>query len=235
MKRALALLLAFVMMFALCGCGSKKSEKVMEVERLISELGDITSESGEKLNKAKSAYEELSDKERKNVENYEVLCAYEDDYNKKYMIVGNAYLGYALDIMDSDANIVNMGNRLFVSMGDNIRESYVIIEDGNKRIKYKNEYGEYVGTLSVDTEKLFESDTFSAEKVDYAVTWDTIPTIIEGMSTTSWSLNVGMDDGIVQLCFGVNGDRDYSESCNRVDWLFDNSEYGFFGKYMIVH
>ena len=71
MKKIVALILALSMMFALSGCG--KSEAVKQVEELIGSIGKVSMDSNETILEARSAFDTLTDKEQKQVENYSVL------------------------------------------------------------------------------------------------------------------------------------------------------------------
>lgn len=72
MKRGLALLLALSMVFTLCACG--KSEAVKVVEQKIDSLGDgITLNDADTVAETRGAYDQLEEKERGSVENYQLL------------------------------------------------------------------------------------------------------------------------------------------------------------------
>lgn len=82
MKKAISLLLAFVMCLTLCACG--KSKSVKNVENLIDAIGEITAESGDAITVAESAYNDLTDDEKSKVENYTQLETYKVEY-EEYM------------------------------------------------------------------------------------------------------------------------------------------------------
>lgn len=72
LKKRLVLALCVVFLVSiLYGCG--KSDAVKNVEALINEIGDVTLESEEAINNAEKAYNALSDKEKGQVENEELL------------------------------------------------------------------------------------------------------------------------------------------------------------------
>lgn len=97
MKKALSLLLALVLCLSLCACGTDepdntqnsihgpgvdeeteisevaKSSAAIAVEAAISELDEITVNSGDALEAVQSAYDALSSDEKNQVENYDVL------------------------------------------------------------------------------------------------------------------------------------------------------------------
>lgn len=73
MRKAISLLLALSMVFALCGCG--KSDEAVVVEYLINQIGTVTLDSKQAIDDAKEAYGKLSDADKKAVENYETLTS----------------------------------------------------------------------------------------------------------------------------------------------------------------
>ena len=78
MKKVLALILALAMMFVLCGCG--KSEAAKQVEEMIDAIGEVAVDSGRAISDARNSYEQLSEKEQKQVSNLSVLEEAEDRY-----------------------------------------------------------------------------------------------------------------------------------------------------------
>ena len=80
MKKIAAALLALLLCLTLCACG--KSEAVIAVESMISQLGEITLDSEEAIIASEIAYGNLSEKEKEKVENYPVLLDARDAYEK---------------------------------------------------------------------------------------------------------------------------------------------------------
>ncbi len=70
MKKRIAVFLAAVMLLSLCGCKSKAAK---ETDELILKIGEVTASSTDEVERAQSAYDALSDKEKTQVENYAVL------------------------------------------------------------------------------------------------------------------------------------------------------------------
>lgn len=77
MKRQFTLVLTFVLLLVLCGCG--KSEAVKNVESMIEAVGTVTAESLDTIDAAMDAYDALPEEEKTKVENYAVLTAALDD------------------------------------------------------------------------------------------------------------------------------------------------------------
>ena len=73
MKKLLSIVLAITMMFVLCSCENKEA---LAVEEMITALGEITLESGPAIEKARAAYDALSDEDQTWVYNgYELIAA----------------------------------------------------------------------------------------------------------------------------------------------------------------
>ena len=85
MKKAISLMLAFILCLSLCACG--KSEAVKNVEAQIESLGEITVGSGEAITSAQTAFNALSEEEQAKVSNISALSS--------------AKVGYAVILIDS--------------------------------------------------------------------------------------------------------------------------------------
>lgn len=70
MKKRIAVVLAALMLLSLCGCKSKAAK---ETDELILKIGEVTASSTDEVERAQSAYDALSDKEKTQVENYALL------------------------------------------------------------------------------------------------------------------------------------------------------------------
>ncbi len=80
MKKIITLLLAVLMALSLFGCG--KTEDVVIVEGFINDIGEVTLDSGEAIEKARHAYDMLSERDKRKVENYNTLVDAEAAYDK---------------------------------------------------------------------------------------------------------------------------------------------------------
>lgn len=80
MKKIISLILALVMCFTLCACG--KSEAVVNVEKLISAIGEVSLESKTAIDEAQKAFDALSTDEKAEVENYFVLAESHDAFKQ---------------------------------------------------------------------------------------------------------------------------------------------------------
>lgn len=68
-----------IMAFSLCACG--KSTETREVEELISAIGYVSFDSIEQIEKAEAAYNSLTDEEKNQVENYNILLEARKTYD----------------------------------------------------------------------------------------------------------------------------------------------------------
>lgn len=80
MKKVISIVLALLMVLSLSACG--KSEDVVIVEGFINDIGTVTLDSGDAIEKALHAYSMLSDKEKSKVENYNLLIDADYAYSK---------------------------------------------------------------------------------------------------------------------------------------------------------
>lgn len=78
MKKAISLILAFVLCLSLCACG--KSEAVKNVEAMIDAIGEVTAESNDTIVAAESAYNALTEEEKGQVSGISTLSAAKIDY-----------------------------------------------------------------------------------------------------------------------------------------------------------
>lgn len=83
MKKIFALLLVFATVFALCGCG--KSEEVLAVEEQIAALDGIAYPNKELIDTLKM-FDNLTDEEKRNVENYESLVNHTNLYLNRKLV-----------------------------------------------------------------------------------------------------------------------------------------------------
>ena len=80
MKKAVALLLAVIMVFALCACG--KSEAVVVAEETIKSIGEVSIDSWKAIEDAEKKYEFLTENEKEKVENRLALVEAREKYDK---------------------------------------------------------------------------------------------------------------------------------------------------------
>ena len=78
MKRALSLLIALMLCLSLCAC--RKSNKVLNCEKQIENLGTITLDSYPVIEAARIFYDSLSEKEQSQIGNYDKLTEAESTY-----------------------------------------------------------------------------------------------------------------------------------------------------------
>ena len=106
MKKIITLLLAIFMTLSLFGCG--KSKDVTIVEGFINDIGEITLESGEAIEKARHAYDMLSDKDKEKVENINTLKDAEYYYDKmlrERIEATDGLISEARTLYENDGNV----------------------------------------------------------------------------------------------------------------------------------
>lgn len=79
MKKAVSLLLALSMVFILCACGQSEESKI--VDGLIYEIGVVTLDSGESIEEAENAFNQLSEKDKKALKFSDQLMQARNDYD----------------------------------------------------------------------------------------------------------------------------------------------------------
>lgn len=79
MKKIIAVLLILVMALSFAACG--KSQAVKDAEAAISNIGEVSLDSGRAIANAEKLYSGLSEKDAKSVENYSVLTEAREKYN----------------------------------------------------------------------------------------------------------------------------------------------------------
>lgn len=83
MKRIIALMLVLSLAMSLVGCASKEEkEAAAEVVELIDEIGSVSLDSEEAITEAQDAYDDLTDRAKKLVKNYEDLEAAQEELDE---------------------------------------------------------------------------------------------------------------------------------------------------------
>lgn len=80
MKKGLLFFLVFCLCFTFSGCG--KSKAVIEADNLIASIGEVTLESNGTLQAAQQAVSNLTDRQKKQLENAALLDSAQDTYDK---------------------------------------------------------------------------------------------------------------------------------------------------------
>lgn len=120
-KVVLLLILVCCMLCVLCACG--KSEEVKNVETLIIAIDDVTLESGDEINKAEEAYNLLTDKDKKKVENHNILMDAKTKYEELVFEEAERKHNMAKLIYDQMLMLINDGKH---------KESYEYWEANNE-------------------------------------------------------------------------------------------------------
>lgn len=114
MKKIVALLLAVVMCFSLCGCG--KSEAVKNVESMIDVIGEVMLDSEAVIVAAEESYNALSEEEQSNVENYAVLTSAREQLDiAKHEALESSFAGeWVFELKGEVAVALNADNTLTI-------------------------------------------------------------------------------------------------------------------------
>lgn len=80
MKKTIAILLTISLCFSLCACG--KSAEAKKADKLILAIGEVTADSENSILAAQTYYDTLSDKQKEEVENYQILIQAQEEYSK---------------------------------------------------------------------------------------------------------------------------------------------------------
>ena len=94
----------FVLLLTISSCRGSEAKKV---DKLILGIGDVTTESGEAIEEARTAYEKLSDEKKKLVKEYEQLETIEDEYEK-----------CLLDALEEDSSLKQIEMIVSAAMAD---------------------------------------------------------------------------------------------------------------------
>lgn len=116
MKKIIALVVAMTISLSLCACG--KSQAVQNVETLISDIGDVSLDSKERIDAAQQAYDALSAEEKAKVENLSLLLDGQTAYRElekqeaEKLVYSNATTAY-ISIARAWVFVDQMGNDLY--------------------------------------------------------------------------------------------------------------------------
>lgn len=139
MKKIVALLLALVMVFALCGCG--KSKEVKNVETQIESIAKIALPDEEgKIKAVREAYDALTDEEKETVENYAVLI--EHEYKNDLALLERALM----DLTDKCEISIDMYGKIISAVSSEADVSLLKSSDCNA-----NHYFECIMAVEEDT------------------------------------------------------------------------------------
>ena len=82
MKRLFSFVVLFAMILSLSACGGAASAAAQKVEESIASIGEVSETSGAELEEARNAYNALSEKDREQVKNLDVLIEAEERYSR---------------------------------------------------------------------------------------------------------------------------------------------------------
>lgn len=141
MKKIVALLLAVLMCFSLCGCG--KSEAVKNVESMIDAIGEVMLDSEAVIVAAEESYNALSEEEQSKVENYAVLTSAREQLDiAKHEALEISFAGeWVSELKGEMALVLNADNTLTIDGVNgtwelNEEETALIIEAAGMKFEF---------------------------------------------------------------------------------------------------
>ncbi len=184
MKKQFVVLMALLLVFALCGCG--KSEAVTNVETLISQLGTIHLEDSEKIAEAREAYDALSEEEAAMVENIATLVKAENRL-LELMLMGDwryepaeyADIRQMYDVVDltlrNDMTVTGSyvngtwyvdDAQLCIDNGESISVYEILVEDMMKLVTGENTCLIRTADMNAKLDMMFTFVDLTAENID---------------------------------------------------------------------
>lgn len=156
MKKIVALLLALVMMFALCGCG--KSKEVKNVESQIESIAKIALPDEEgKIKAVREAYDALTDEEQGEVANYDVLADVE--YKNEFALLEK----YIRSMIERSETVIDLYRK--ISSTAYAEASWI----GANRSATEQHYFDCI--MAVESDTTWESWTGNTMKWPYDSNW----------------------------------------------------------------
>lgn len=168
----LLLLITLLVCCTLCGCSSKKSEQVLFAENKISSIGNVSLDNEKAILEAEIAYDQLTDKEKEKVENYDILVAARKTYDEALKAAEDARLAKDKEIEDYWDDAIVLINRDHDIPG--VYDKLEQLKDGateeqiEQLVKYQESLEQYCypGTLFVKMELIYPDTISDQETVD---------------------------------------------------------------------
>lgn len=135
MKRITALILTFLICFNISAC---KNKKAAYVDKLILEIGKVTIESKNKIDTAEIAFMELTDKEKKQVENSLVLTSAKTTYSKLLIDKVQNTIANIGQVSIEKEKVINDARNLYDNCPINIKSiinNYKVLESAEQELK----------------------------------------------------------------------------------------------------
>ena len=141
MKKIVSLLLVLAICFTLNGCGGQ-SEAAKALDEKILTLGEITIESKELLEEVEAEYASLTDKEKKSIENIQVL----KDARQKYDAIQAEIDAEMQRVQEFAEKLSTIFDTKFLTNGDNVKINNCWYAKDESTGRYYFTY--YISTMS---------------------------------------------------------------------------------------
>lgn len=177
MKKIIALVLVLVMCLSLTACKSKEAKKV---ESLIEAIGEVTLDSETAVISAENAYNALTDEDKAEIENYEILITARSTLDSLIDAVLNEKYNHGLSLMDNGD--YQSAYTVFEELGD-YKDSIEKLEEASNGIQYLEalkliEQGAYLEARSI----FYEISDFK-DVPEYLARYETVEITPENWDT----------------------------------------------------
>lgn len=181
MKRIVALALVCCLCFSLSACG--KSKEAKKADELILAIGEVSLSSAQIISDAQSYYEALTDKQKREVENYDVLQEAQYLYARQllgYDIPGLMFRIIEGGVQTNDKEAIDEAVSILENLGD-YKESKELLVKCEVSLKVLDKESNYQKAITLFSEGDFEeartvfdtlgNDYEDTQKYLAAMTW----------------------------------------------------------------
>ena len=158
MKKKLLIILTITMCFIVSACG--KSEEAINADNLIMNIGEVTLESADKIKVAEEAIDQLTDQQKKQLENMTVLENAKTKYNDLMTSKVQESISAIGTVNLESEEVIKTARTLYDSCSDEVKNSvnnYAILETAENELsslKINNVVNliNQIGTITLDSE-----------------------------------------------------------------------------------
>lgn len=168
MKKTLYVILALAIILSLVACG--KSEKVLNVEKAINEIGVVTIDSESKIINAENTLNDLEEKEKDKIENINILNEARSAYNnlkKEQVEIAIENIG---TVSFENEELIKTIRKQYEECNDEIKKSiinYQILVDAEKELSKQRANQIIVMIEKIGSVTLSDEDIITEAKVAY--------------------------------------------------------------------
>lgn len=168
MKKTLYIILGLAIILSLVACG--KSEKVLNVEKAINEIGVVTIDSESKIINAENTLNDLEEKEKDKIENINILNEARSAYNnfkKEQVEIAIENIG---TVSFENEELIKTIRKQYEECNDEIKKSiinYQILVDAEKELSKQRANQIIVMIEKIGSVTLSDEDIITEAKVAY--------------------------------------------------------------------